>query len=240
MRTFYENWAEHEVSKNYDLRKITLLWKAKVFSKLIPGCHKFRTLFDVGCAEGILAAELSKLLDIEFAVGIDISTNFIRLGKERYKKIQFLQNDGLLPFKDKSFDITVCSDFIEHVSEISKYLSEIRRVSKFILFKIPIESCLTGNFFRAIGLYPKSGRDHPSGHLHLFSRGSALEIIELNGFSIINFSFEITPQKILYYKVSKTRMYLNPFTYLERLSRKFSPSWYLPLLGGNLFAFCKV
>jgi len=238
-KTFYENWADQEISKNYDLRKMTLLWKSKIFSKLVPRCHQFRNLLDVGCAEGILTTELRKLLNIELAVGIDISINFIYLGKDRDKTIHFLQNDGLLPFKDKSFDITICSDFIEHVADILKYLQEIRRVSKFTLFKIPIESNLVGDLFRAIGLYPKHGKDHPSGHLHMFSKESALEVIKLNGFSIITYSFEITPLMILYHSVSKIRVFLNPLTYLGIFSRIIFPKWHIPLMGGNLFAFCK-
>lgn len=237
MKTFYEDWAQKEISGDHRLREQTLRWKAKVFTKLIPEDPRFRTLLDVGCAEGVLTDELSKLLKIDFSVGIEISTNFIRLGKERGKNTQFVQNDGVLPFKDKSFDLVICSDFIEHVSDISKYLNEIRRVSKFILFKIPIESCFIGNFLRAMGIYPRCGEDHPSGHLHLFSKKLAQEVIEKHGFSVINLSFEITPLTILYHNVSKFRILLNPFTYLGLFSRLTFPRWYIPLMGGNLFAY---
>jgi len=239
MRGFYERWAQKEMSKDYVLREKTLQWKARILAKLIPKDHGFRTVLEVGCAEGFLIHELSRLLKTDFAVGIDISKHFLRFGKERYPAIRFVQNDGILPFKDKSFDLTICSDFIEHISQISPSLHEIKRVSKFILFKIPVESCLTGNFFRATGIYPRCGENHPSGHLHLFSKTSAQEVIKKHGFSIINLSFEITPFTILYHHVRKIRIYLNPLTYLGIFSRRVFPSYYLPLLGGNLFAYAR-
>lgn len=227
------------MSKDYVLREKTLQWKARIFSKLIPKDHRFRTLLEVGCAEGFLIHELSRLLKTDFAVGIDISKHFLSFGKERYHAIQFVQNDGILPFKDKSFDLTICSDFIEHILQISPSLHEIKRVSKFILFKIPVESCLTGNFFRATGIYSRCGENHPSGHFHLFSKKSAQEIIKKHGFSIINLSFEITPLRILYYHAPKIRIYLNPTTYLGILCRVAFPCYYLFLMGGNLFAYVR-
>jgi hypothetical protein len=239
MRAFYERWAQKEMSTDYELREKTLKWKANIFAKLIPKDQGFRTLLEVGCAEGFLINELRRLLKVDFAVGLDISKHFLNFGKERYPAIQFIQNDGFLPFKDKSFDLTICSDFIEHVWQISEYLDEIRRVSNFILFKIPVESCVIGNFFRATGIYPKCGENHPSGHLHLFSKTSAQEIIKKHGFSVINLSFEITPFTILYHHVPKIRIYLNPLTYLGILSRGAFQGYYLPLLGGNLFAYAR-
>ena len=236
---FYDNWAKQEVSANYEKRQMTLFWKAEVFAELIPRRYQFASLLEVGCAEGILTAELSKTLKVGLAVGIDISGNFLHLGKEKYETVQFLQNDGSLPFKDKSFDLTICSDFLEHVPEVSKYLLEIRRVSKYVLFKIPVELCLIGNLFRGIGFYPKIGQHHPAGHLHLFDRGDALKLIKLGGFSVVNFSFEITPLAILYGDVPWVLIFLNPFTYLGVFVRTVLPKFYLPLLGGNLFAFCK-
>jgi len=238
-RCFYEDWARKEIATFSDGRELTLKWKAKVLAGLVPKDWRLRNLLDIGCAEGTLIDELKRLLQIEFAVGIDIAGNFINSGKHRYREIHFLQNDGNLPFKDKSFELTICSDFIEHTPEISKYLLEIKRVSKFILFKIPVESCLTGNIFRTVGLYPKVGIEHPSGHLHLFSKTTAQEVVEKSGFSIIHFSFEITPPIILYQNVSRLRRYLNPVTYLEMLSRRLYPKGHLRLMGGNLFALCE-
>ncbi len=239
-RTFYEQWAEQEVLKNRTQREETLLWKVKVLTRLIPPSLRFRTLLDIGCAEGILGSKISQLLTMELAVGIDLSEHFIRQGKEKNKNIQFLQNDGILPFKAKSFDLTICSDFIEHVKDPSKYLDEIRRISRYILFKIPIEDCLIGNILRRLNLSPRIGQGHPSGHLHLFHRGSALEILKRHGFTILHFSFEITPFRILYLGVSKLRIFLNPLTYFGLMTRTIYPKGYLPLWGGNLFAFCKV
>lgn len=239
MNTFYERWAQKETSTDYGLREETLEWKARIFAKLIPKDHRFRTLLEVGCAEGILAYELSQLLKVDFTVGVDISKHFLNFGKGRYQAIRFIQNDGILPFKDRSFDLAICSDFIEHVFQISPCLHEIRRVSKFALFKIPVEFCLAGNFFRAVGIYPRFGESHPSGHLHMFSKRTAKEIIEKHGFFIINLSFEITPFKILYHDVSKLRTCLNPFTYLGILSRIAFPRWYLPLMGGSVFAYAR-
>jgi len=163
---------------------------------------------------------------------------FIRLGKETYKTIHFLQNDGLLPFKDKSFDITICSDFIEHVSEIPKYLQEIRRVSKFILFKIPIESCGLGIYSGLLAYIPSMVKIILRG-ISISFKGVCFGDDSIKTVLHSPIFFEITPLMILYHHVSKLRIYFNPLTYLGIFSRIISPTWYLTLMGGNLFAFCK-
>jgi len=43
----------------------------------------------------------------------------------------------MLPFKDKSFDVVVCGDVLEHVYDYEKAVKEARRVGKTVVATIP-------------------------------------------------------------------------------------------------------
>ena len=77
-------------------------------------------LLDVGCGEGNYF-HLYEDLNIDYK-GIDIdcpeTKNTIKCGAEK------------LPFKDKSFDMVVCMDVLEHVEDPFAAISEIHRVLK--------------------------------------------------------------------------------------------------------------
>lgn len=89
------------------------------------------TCLDVGCSLGII----TKILAPHFKkiIGIDID----RLGIEKARKentfanLTFKLEDVLsLSFKDNFFDVVICNNVYEHVSEPFKMMSEIYRVLK--------------------------------------------------------------------------------------------------------------
>jgi SAM-dependent methyltransferase len=88
-------------------------------------------VLDLGCNNGygtVIVANNSRL-----TIGVDVSPAAVE-SAQRYnlrENVQYKVIDGLrLPFEDSTFDLVVSFQVIEHISNVARYLSEIRRVLK--------------------------------------------------------------------------------------------------------------
>jgi 2-polyprenyl-6-hydroxyphenyl methylase/3-demethylubiquinone-9 3-methyltransferase len=90
-------------------------------------------VLDVGCSFGhtsLLAAKKGAGV-----FGVDINHSLlevgVKLGEANGIKVNFLRaNAKRLPFTDKTFDVVICSELIEHVIDWQNVLKEITRVIK--------------------------------------------------------------------------------------------------------------
>lgn len=94
--------------------------------------RSFGQVLDIGCSTGGLSRALSAYSS--YVYGIDPEKEAINLSKsiaEYYcnNKVSFVvgSNEGI-PFEDSKFDLIVSKTVIEHVSDIPKSISEMKRV----------------------------------------------------------------------------------------------------------------
>jgi ubiquinone/menaquinone biosynthesis C-methylase UbiE len=86
---------------------------------------------DIGCSIGIISAFLADRMGS--TIGLDINGEALIIAHQRKRKdnLNFLLGDAIkLPFADASFDIVICSQVYEHVSNSRVLISEIWRVLK--------------------------------------------------------------------------------------------------------------
>ncbi len=93
-----------------------------IVSKLSPDAS---TLLDVGCGRGYFLKVLSEKTnlsltgcDMRYALPKELNAKFV----EGYAET--------LPFADDSFDIVTCTHTIEHIINLDKVISELKRVAK--------------------------------------------------------------------------------------------------------------
>jgi ubiquinone/menaquinone biosynthesis C-methylase UbiE len=86
-----------------------------------------KNVLDIGCAEGVILERIGA----DRTVGLDLSREALKKARMRMPSAKLVLGDALkLPFKDNSFDASVCSEVLEHNPEPGKILREAARVTK--------------------------------------------------------------------------------------------------------------
>ncbi len=124
---------------------------------------KNKIVLDVACGSGYGCYILSKYGKAKRVIGIDISENSLQYAKEKYSlpNIIFKKDDAeiLDSIKDKSIDIVVSFELIEHLKNQDKFLTQIKRVIKdkgiFIVSTPNKYTYPPGNPFHTKELYPE-------------------------------------------------------------------------------------
>lgn len=161
-------------------------WKLKVISELIK--NKPNKILDVGCASGWFLDKVNKLYPEAELTGVDASKKAIDYGKKVYKNLNLIHADAhKLPFKDRSFDLILCTEVLDHVVEPEKVLSEIRRVLSPNGIAIVELDDSKNLFFRVIWYIwihlPGSVWNH--AHIHEFNIENLEEMIKKCKFQVI-------------------------------------------------------
>ena len=135
---------------------------------------KPETILDAGCGEGFTLVKLKRNGIGKVLSGVDFLQDAITLGKRMYPGLKLTKGDIYkLPYKDKSFDLVICTEVLEHLEFPEKAIKEVMRVSKkYVLFSVPNEPIFQlSNFLR--GRHFKTFGNHPE-HINHWS-GSAFE-----------------------------------------------------------------
>jgi len=125
----------------------------------------FKNLLDIGSADGYGPAIISDLFNVD-AIGLDLSDRAILRGREMFQIKGVAGNAQLLPFAENSFDVSVCTEVLEHVIDPESVVSEMIRVSrKFVLLSTPRASNEQARQKHFRDLDP----NEPHAHIHYFT-----------------------------------------------------------------------
>jgi len=96
----------------------------KMIKKFSTG-YSTSYILDVGCEDCFL---FDNLQNSAMKVGLDFLSEPLFDANNNYLLVEGDAN--LLPFKNNTFDVTICSETLEHVTDPPKVLKEISRVTK--------------------------------------------------------------------------------------------------------------
>ncbi len=146
---------------------------------------KANSILDVGCGEGFTLKKLEEKKLGKKNEGIDYSDDAIKIGKKIYPELALFKGDVYgLSYKDNSFDLSLCTEVLEHLDDPVKAVREIKRVtSKYIIFSVPNEPFFIGaNFIR--GKYLRNFGNHPE-HINHWSAWGFEKFLKKQGLIIV-------------------------------------------------------
>jgi ubiquinone/menaquinone biosynthesis C-methylase UbiE len=124
-----------------------------------------RRVLEVGCGEGIVLEHLAARMPRARFDGLELDGSALRRARARCPEATLVGGDACaLPFADRSFDLVVCLEVLEHLAAPERALRELRRVARGgCLLSVPHEPFFhLGNLVRGKNL----GRlGNPSDHV---------------------------------------------------------------------------
>jgi SAM-dependent methyltransferase len=170
-------------------------------------------LLDVGGGAGLILKEISNYIERNYNItvssyAIDLSPGMLEVQKGNNPKAKLLNEDICkTSLGNEEIDIALMIDVIEHIPNSTKALKELKRISRFAVFKVPLEDCLISNLLNFL----KKGKLRQNaiesfGHINIYNSASLKHQIEINGGSILNSSFTNVFEYVLKNDLNAQRM----------------------------------
>lgn len=161
-------------------------WKAKQINKIIKKNSLYpQTICEVGCGAGEILNQLSNLyIDGEF-IGYDISPQAFELCSKKSKANLTFKLANLLEEDIAHFDIVMAIDVFEHVEDYFGFLRKLKEKAEYKIFHIPLDLSVQ-TVCRSSPIL--KGRKS-FGHIHYFTKETALETLIDTGYSIMDYFY---------------------------------------------------
>lgn len=136
--TYFEKhyWAEdlpgHAGNMGLSYNDPLHLARFNVLARALVDTFDFYTILDAGCGIGLMLRNLASLGKIP--TGIDVSPHAARIYRKTAMPADppfLLSGLEALPFRENTFDLTFCSDVLEHVPlfDVEESITELIRVT---------------------------------------------------------------------------------------------------------------
>ena len=167
-------------------------WKAKQILKIIRrnSLHP-NSICEIGCGAGEILRQLFLQMDIDVTfTGYEISPYAFELCKERETERLNYKLYNLFDDAAAYYDVVMAIDVFEHVEDYFGFLRNLREKGAYKIFHIPLDMSVL-NIIRIFKLIKNREK---IGHIHYFSKDTALATLKEAGYDIIDYFY--TPVEI--------------------------------------------
>ena len=226
--TMYDDGSYRE--NNPDWHAIDSLWKARRIASILKrNSIEFDSCVEVGCGAGRVLAHLADLIPGKDYSGYDVSPDAAALW-DPSPQARLSYHLGDFRVTSRTYDLLLLIDVFEHIEDYMGFLRSLSGRARWYLFHIPLEMHLSA-LLRDRQLYSRQR----VGHLHYFSRATALATLADTGYKVVSDEYTNLSQE--------TRESHRTLTRLANIARKglqsMSPDLAAKLLGGySLLVLC--
>lgn len=195
-------------------------WILKMLTRnaLIP-----RTICEVGCGAGEILSVLHERLDEDVQLtGYEISPQAFELCEPRGRERLAFKCEDFTTSGNARFDLLLAIDLIEHLEDYFSFLRAISDRSELKIFHIPLDLSVQGMLRDRMSLLRET-----VGHLHFFTRQTALAALIDSGYEVIDW-FYTSGSTELPNKGGKAAL----LKYPRKLAYRLSPERTAQVLGG--------
>lgn len=178
-RELLESYDRQYTDAMTEWRELGGKYKAENILKVCSG-FKFEKVLDCGAGEGSVLQCLDASGVFADLYAIEISSSAIsQIQQRRLDHFRGVEkfNGYEIPYPDDTFDMAYCAHVIEHVEHPRQLLRELRRVSRFQVFEVPLDYCV--DIDRKVELL------HSCGHLNVFTPALFRFLLKSEGFEIV-------------------------------------------------------
>lgn len=207
----------HEAA-GHAMSDVPVDWRVQKVVEMAKTLEGGGVCLEIGGADGPMTRVLESMYST--VITIDFAESFLRRIEAKTEKTICLCGDAhFLPIVDKSVDLVICSEVLEHVSIPTQLLLEIRRVLK------PGGKCILSVPHEAPDRRMRRWRAadflaERNSHITFFNGITLNKLLFRMGFNIIQFHYLSEPAKLT---VSLRRLYF-------LLRRKLHPSYLLCMM----------
>src|SRR3954453_9156337 len=157
-------------------------WKAQnIYDILLHNNLKPSRVAEIGCGAGEILVQLKARLPESSFVGYEMSGQAFELAQSRESEgVHFINADML--DKNVHYDTLLCIDVFEHVDNYIGFIKSLRGLAEYTIFHIPLDLSVQ-TVARSEPLLDARRR---VGHLHYFTKETALETIRYCGYELID------------------------------------------------------
>lgn len=168
-------------------------------------------LLDVGGGAGLILKGISNYIENFYNIkvnryALDLSHGMLLVQEKNNPNARLLNEDVCsTSLRNKEIDIVLMVDVIEHIPDSVKALKELERITRFAIFKVPLEDSIILNVWNFLKKgKPRQDAINTVGHINIYNPFTLKREIEENGGLILNSSFtnvyEYVLKNELYFK----------------------------------------
>ena len=165
-------------------------WKARQILRMIERNNlQPESICEIGCGAGEVIHQLYvKMPASTKFVGYEISPQAFGLCQSRREdRVRFYLKD-LLQESAAYFDIVLAVDVFEHVEDYFDFLRSLTKTGKYKIFHIPLDLSVQA----VLRMSPILKLRESSGHIHYFSKETALATLKDSGYEVLDLFYTAT------------------------------------------------
>ena len=165
-------------------------WKTgKITPAIDIFAHQIRkeqvAVLDIGGGTGVILSNISTYLEKSHKIkvtkfSLDVSDALLDVQKKNNPDTKIIKNDVTnTSLFDKQIDLSLMLDVLEHVADPKGALEELRRISRFVVFCVPLEDAPVSKIFNYLGRNStREAAIKTVGHVNFYNANKLVQTIQ--------------------------------------------------------------